>query len=128
MDPIILTTHLQSINYIQIFEILLKWAVPIFILFIGKDILSSIAAYFLLRADKYISIGTWVTYRDFKGRIVKLGPFSVILRDISGDECKIPIKSFKNWHVIFHPICNDPDNYNKGITISKSKTEINRDY
>lgn len=109
MDPTDLITHLEHIRYLEVFELLLKWAVPLFIILIVKNIIGAYAAYVMVRSDKYIAVGRWVTVRGFKGRIVKLGPFSVVIENENREGYKIPIKDFN--HIIFHPVHCDPTKF-----------------
>lgn len=109
MDPMDFITTMEHIKYLEVFELLLKWAVPIFVLLIGKNIIGSFAAYVLVRSDKNVSLGKWVTLNRFKGRIITLSPFSVIIENEEGDRYKLPIKDFN--HIIFHPMNCDPTKF-----------------
>lgn len=105
-DPQNIIQVIENIKYIEVFDLLLRWVIPIFIILFCRDIILSIIAYIMIRSDKYVAMGKWVTVRGFTGRIVKLGPFSVVIENENGDGYKIPIREFK--HFILHPIMNDP--------------------
>lgn len=102
MEPSTLITALEAINYLEIFGLLLKWGIPFILLLLTKDILTSLANYIIVRADKKMAEGKWITINRFTGKIEKISPFSVSIKAENGTLYKVPITDFK--HVRYHPV------------------------
>ena len=63
-------------------------------LFLLKNVLSSISSYFIFRANKSVAIGTPVNHNGFIGKIKSIDMFAIKIESYDGDIKRVKIDDF----------------------------------
>lgn len=90
------TKFLTNIDYLQVIQLLFKWGIPLVVVTILTKLAMKISAYVMIRSDKHIAIGKCIEYNGFKGKIVALTMFEVIIENEKGDIKKVSPEDFKD--------------------------------